>query len=112
MLQDLLAAILEHCSHRFSCETDMRALFLTFALGLALSASAQAAPLAPMALTPVTYLPDQEWVPLSNEASREAAVDVPPPVEVVAAGCGRSWHRHHRRDGWGYWHWGPCVPNW
>jgi hypothetical protein len=45
----------------------VRAFILAFALGLAFTASARAAPLAPKALDPATYLLDQEWVPLSNE---------------------------------------------
>ena len=44
----------------------MRALILAVVGGLALAASAQAAPLTPKALDPATYLLDQEWAPLSN----------------------------------------------
>jgi hypothetical protein len=89
----------------------VRVLILAFVLGLALTASAQAAPLVPVPPGPVTYLPNQEWVPLSNEQSSQAPFDVAPPVELVAGGCGWGWHRHPWRDRWGNWHWGRCVPN-
>ena len=89
----------------------MRALILAFVLGLALATSAQAVPLAPMLLNPVTYIPNQEWVPLLDEPSRLAPVDVTPPIELVRVGCGHGWHRHHWRDQWGNWQWGDCVPN-
>jgi hypothetical protein len=69
----------------------MRASILTFAIGLALAASAQAAPLAP------------------NPASIE--LGAAPLVELVRDGCGRGWHRTHWRDQWGNWQWGDCVPN-
>jgi hypothetical protein len=62
----------------------MHALILAFACGLALAASAQAAPLAP------------------SPGSIELVVA--PPVELVA-GCGWGWHRVHWQDHWGYWHW-------
>ena len=69
----------------------MRALILTFVLGLALSASAQAAPLS--------------LKPTSIELGAS------PPVELVRDGCGRGWHRTRWRDQWGNWQWGDCVPN-
>jgi hypothetical protein len=69
----------------------MRGLILAFAGGLALAASAQAAPLAP------------------NPASIE--LGVAPPVELVRDGCGRGLHRTRWRDQWGNWKWGDCVPN-
>jgi hypothetical protein len=69
----------------------MRGLILALAGGLALAASAQAAPLAP------------------NRASIE--LGVAPPVEQVRDGCGRGWHRTRWRDQWGNWQWGDCAPN-
>jgi hypothetical protein len=69
----------------------MRTVILAFALGLALAASAQAAPL----------------------ASQPAKIEfgAAPPVELVRDGCGRGSHRTHWRDQWGHWQWGDCVPN-
>jgi hypothetical protein len=61
-----------------------------FVLGLALSASAQAAPLSPK--------------PTSIE------LGAAPPVELVRDGCGRGLHRTRWRDQWGNWQWGDCVP--
>ena len=81
-----------------------------FVLGLALTASAQAAPLSPKLLNPVIYLPNQEWVPLSEAPSSQAPVHVASPIELVAGGCGWGWHRHQWRDRWGNRHWGRCVP--
>jgi len=69
----------------------MRGLILAFAGGLALAASAQAAPLAP------------------NPASIE--IGASPTVELVRDDCGRGWHRTRWRDQWGNWQWGDCVPN-
>jgi hypothetical protein len=69
----------------------MRALILAFVFGLALSASAQAAPHAPY--------------PASIE------LGAAPPIELVGGGCGWGWHRHHWQDRWGNWHWGRCVPD-
>jgi len=60
----------------------MRASILTFALGLALAASAQATPLSP------------------NPASIE--LGAARPVELVRDGCGRGWHRAAQ-------HWLPFV---
>lgn len=88
----------------------MRAAVLAFVLGLALAVSARAAPLAPNSLSPVLYLPNQQWVPLSNGPSSLAPVEAPPPIELVAQDCGWGWHRVHWQDRWGYWHWGHCVP--
>ena len=71
----------------------MRAVIIAFVGGVALTGmSAQAAPIPPK-VSPVE-------------------LGVAPPVELVAQGCGRGWHRHHWRDRWGYWHSGHCVPNW
>jgi len=81
-----------------------------FVLGLALTASAQAAPLSPKLLNPVIYLPNQEWVPLSEAPSSQAPVHVASPIELVAGGCGWGWHRHQGRDRGGNWHGGRCVP--
>jgi hypothetical protein len=69
----------------------MRALILVSVLSLALAASAQATPPAP------------------HPASVE--LRAVPPVELVAGGCGWSWHRRHWQDRWGNWHWGHCVPD-
>lgn len=69
----------------------MRALILAFVLGLALVASAQAAPLSPK--------------PTAIEFGAA------PPIELVRDGCGRGWHRTHWRDQWGNWNWGHCIPN-
>jgi hypothetical protein len=65
-------------------------MILAFVLGLALAASAQAAPLAP----------------------KPAAIELgtAPPIELIDHGCGRDWHRVNWQDHWGYWHW-QCVPN-
>ena len=69
----------------------MRGLILAFAVGLALSASAQATPLARQPAT--------------------IALGAAPPVQQVRDGCGRGWHRDHWRDQWDDWHWGHCIPN-
>jgi hypothetical protein len=53
----------------------MRALILAFVSGLALAASAQAAPLVP------------------NPASIE--LDAAPPIELVDHACGWTWRRVH-----------------
>jgi hypothetical protein len=86
----------------------MRALILAFVSGLALAASAQAAPLAPKALDPATY---SEWVPLSNHLP-SLSLGSPPPAELVSGGCGWGWHRHYRKDRWGNFRAGRCVRNW
>jgi hypothetical protein len=69
----------------------MRALILAFVVGLALAASAQAAPAAPR---------------LTN-----IDLNAAPPIEPVAEGCGWGWHRRQWQDRWGNWHWGRCVPD-
>jgi hypothetical protein len=70
----------------------MRAVIFAVVCGLPLAAtSLQAAPV-PTKATP-------------------AELGAAPTVELVAQGCGWSWHRRHWRDRWGYWHWGRCVPN-
>jgi hypothetical protein len=89
----------------------MRALILASVFGLALVASAQAAPLAPKPLGAVTYLTEQEWVPLSNDMSNPSPVGSAPPLTLASGGCGWGWHRHHWQDRWGNWHWGRCVPD-
>jgi hypothetical protein len=68
----------------------MRGLILAF-VGLALAASAQAAPVT------------------KNTAS--VGFTTAPPIKLVRDGCGRGWHRTRWRDQWGYWQWGDCVPN-
>jgi hypothetical protein len=68
----------------------MRAAILAFVSGLALAATAQAAPLVP------------------NPAS--IVFGAAPPVELVDHGCGGAGTRVHWQDHWGYWHW-HCVPN-
>src|SRR5262249_12556028 len=67
----------------------MRALILALAIGLALAASVQAAPLAhqPAAIEP----------------------DVARPIELIDHACGWGLHRVHWQDHRGYWHW-HCVP--
>ena len=65
-LQDLLATISQQCRASSLWGDKMRALILAVVGGLALAASAQAAPLTPKALDPATYLLNQEWAPLSN----------------------------------------------
>jgi hypothetical protein len=69
----------------------MRASILAFAIGLALAASAQAAPLSP----------------------KPAVIELGavPPFELARDGCGRGWHRDRWRDQSGDWHWGHCIPN-
>ena len=69
----------------------MRTLILALAIGLAFAASTQAAPV---------------W---RNAAGIE--LGAAPLIELVRDGCGRGWHRSRRRDQWGYWHWGYCIPN-
>jgi hypothetical protein len=69
----------------------MRALMLSIALGLALTTSAQPAPV---------------W---RNTAG--VKLGAPPHIELVRDGCGRGWHRDHWRDQQGDWHWGHCIPN-
>ena len=69
----------------------MRGLILASGVGLALAASAQAAPLAP--------------TPASIE------LGAAPLIELVRDDCGRGWHRTRWRDQWGNWQWGDCVSN-
>jgi hypothetical protein len=69
----------------------MRAIILAFAVGLALAASTEAAPV---------------W---HNKA--EIGLGAAPIIELVRDGCGRGWHRDHWRDQRGNWQWGDCVPN-
>ena len=69
----------------------MRTFIVACVGGLALAATAQAAPLAP------------------NSASIEFGEALP--VEPVRDDCGRGWHRTRWRDQWGNWQWGDCVPN-
>ena len=46
----------------------MRAVIIAFVSGVAsVAVSAQAAPLAPNLLSPVTYIPNQEWAQLPND---------------------------------------------
>ena len=91
MLQDLLAAISEPWSSRFSYGQEMRAFIVACVGGFALAASVQAAPLAP------------------NPALIELGTSLP--LELVRDDCGRGWHRTRWRDQWGYWQSGDCVPN-
>jgi hypothetical protein len=86
----------------------MRGSILAFAGALALAVTAQAAPLAPKPVDAVTYLPGQEWVPLSDDFSGPSLIS-PPRVELVSGGCGWGWHRVHWQDHWGHWHW-HCAP--
>jgi hypothetical protein len=32
------------------------------------------------------------------------------PIELARDGCGYGYYRTRWQDGWGYWHWGRCVP--
>ena len=41
-----------------------------------------------------------------------ASLGLAPVVELVAQGCSLGWHRGHRQDGSGEWHWGHCLPSW
>jgi hypothetical protein len=77
----------------------MQAAILTLIGGLALLATpAQAIPLAPKPLTPVIYMPNQEWAPLPNDPPSLAPVSAVSRVELVAQGWGWGWHRGHWRD--------------
>jgi hypothetical protein len=80
----------DHSDAGLSVETEIRAVILAFASGLAAAAAAQAAPLPakPAAIGPVAA----------------------PPIELVDHGCAWGWSRVHWQDHWGYWHW-HCVPN-
>ncbi len=49
--------------------------------------------------------------PVALKAS-PVELGIAPPVELVRDGCGHGYHRTRWQDGWGYWHWGRCVPNW
>ena len=69
----------------------MRTFIVACVGGLALAATAQAAP------------------QTSNRTSIEFGAA--PPVEPVRDDCGRGWHRTRWRDQWGNWQWGDCVPN-
>jgi len=69
----------------------MRALILMLVTGLAVAASAQAAPV---------------W---RNTARIEFSIA--PFIELARDGCGRGWHRDHWRDQWSDWHWGHCIPD-
>jgi exodeoxyribonuclease V alpha subunit len=72
----------------------------------------KAALLAPNPPGPFSYIPNQEWAPLPNDAPSLAPVGAARPIELVAQGCGWGWHRHHWRDRWGNWRRARCVPNW
>ena len=87
-IQDLLAAISQQCRASSLWEAEMRALILAVVGGLALTASALAAPLAP------------------ERASNELGSR---PIELVDHAC--EWGRHPVRwqDHWGHWH-RHCVP--
>ena len=67
----------------------MRLLILAVVGGLALTASAQATPLASKPTTPEP--------------------GAAPPIELVDHACGWARHRVHWQDHWDYWHW-HCVP--
>jgi len=84
-------------------ETEMQAVILAFVGGAALAAvSAQAAPLAPTPLVgPVTYIPNQEWAPLPDDAPSLAPVGAAQPFELVSQGCEWGGHRHYWPDHWG-----------
>jgi hypothetical protein len=69
----------------------MRTLILTFAVGLTFAVSGQAAPIWP------------------KTAGIELMAE--PHIVLVRDGCGRGWHRDHRRDQQGDWHWSHCIPN-
>jgi hypothetical protein len=69
----------------------MRTFILASAVGLAFSASTQAAPV------------------LRNAAG--IVLGAAPHIELVRDGCGRGWHRSRWRDQSGDWHWGHCIPN-
>jgi|SRR6516162_8417925 hypothetical protein len=69
----------------------MRSVILAVAVGVALAASAQAAP----------FRPKPGMIEF----------DTVPSVELVRDGCGRGWHPTRWRDKWGNWQWGDCVPN-
>jgi hypothetical protein len=73
-------------------EAEMRVVVSTFAgLVACLALSAQAPPLGP---------------PQPSAAELGAAA----PIELVRDGCGYGYYRTRWQDGWGYWHWGRCVP--
>jgi hypothetical protein len=92
-LQDFLSAIPDDCppAQVLLWRQQMRTVILAFALGLALAASAQAAPL----------------------SSRPTGIELraAPLFELVRDDCGRGWHRTRWRDQWGNWQWGHCIPN-
>jgi len=85
----LLPAVTEACLFQVRSETEMRALLLASAVGLAFAASTQAASPAPQ--------------PAATE--RGAAS----PIQLVDHACRWGSHRVHWQDHWGYWHW-HCVP--
>jgi hypothetical protein len=68
----------------------MRALILGLVGGIALTASAQGAPLA---------------------SKPGLALGTARHVELAAQACGWGWHRARWRDQWGQWQWGDCVPD-
>ena len=89
----------------------MRVVIAVFVGVIALAGmSAQAAPLSPNPLGPVTYIPNQEWAPLPNDPPHLAPVGAVPSVELIAGGCGHGWHRTHWRDQWGNWQWVTAFP--
>jgi hypothetical protein len=69
----------------------MRALILAFAAGIALTTSAQTAPLAP----------EPDVIEHSTAM----------PFELAAQDCGWGWHRTRRHNQWGNPYWGECVPD-
>jgi hypothetical protein len=49
----------------------------------------------------------------SRAKATPAQLDTARPTELVRDGCGYGYYyRTRRQDGWGYWHWGRCVPKW
>jgi hypothetical protein len=75
-------------------EADMRAGIVAFVSGVALAAvSAQAAPLAPTPLAPVTYIPIQEWAPLPNDPPSFSGTFDPNSVPIPAGPRGYAMRR-------------------
>jgi hypothetical protein len=91
----VVSIVVAHHSGRLSpMEAEMRMIVATLAGLVALAGvSVQAAPRAPAKVLPVE-------------------VGDAPSIELVRDGCGYGYYRTRWQDGWGYWHWGRCVPKW
>ena len=53
-----------------------------------------------------------EAAPLASPRTTLAELAAASPIDLIRDGCGYGYYRTRWQDGWGYWHWGRCVPKW